>query len=998
MELTRIVRDVGGLLSSPHTLRDVWPQCVALITRLADARHVRLVAASNEAEPDDVLLPLRFGVEDLGYVALGAPELDEERRIALEACAYAIATRLHLERFVQSSERLTELAHVDALTGVANRRRFDDVLEATCARAQAEGAPLALAVVDVDFFKAYNDRYGHQAGDACLRAIAQALSRLVRRPEDLIARYGGEEFVVLLYGADLDAAIPIAERACDAVEELAIAHRGSSLGRITISVGMVALAAGGSGTQLFHEADEALYRAKAGGRNRVAAENYLCTRPAAERVSTLGSSTLPSDLAPLVGRRRELRAIAAALESRRLVSLVGVGGCGKTRLAVEVASRSGATFEDGAWFVDLSPIASGEHIAPAIGALFNRRGDESARELAQALRSKHLLLVLDNCEHLLADAAETVATLLAEAPGLRVLATSREALALRDELVFPIETFAVPDESERDAAELRRYDCVEMFVERVRALDASLSFGADELVLAASICRRLDGIALAIELAAPRAAAVGLRHLERELREHVFPASMASFVAWSHSLLSDAERTLFRRLAVFSGGCTADAAASVCWDVEMSRADVLSALARLARKSLVTGDPTLPRARVRMLETIREFALAQLWQHEDTGALRRRHARWALEYVRSLDVMRTTERAREWLELLSAELENIRSALAWTLDEREDVYLGAELAVALQGFLRDHAPAESLRVAARALAVLPASAPRAIEAELQFAIGAIRLLPADETRRAAERALALFREIGDRRGQARALRVLAQVVGWYFRAEREAADAMACEAIEIARELDDPYELIVALRTRGLTIDISDFPAKRAALLEALALSRQLGFERLIGGNLTWISEMEFSAGERRRAYEYGREALAIAESSGSRELHGNAAVNFAIYAAALGEWETAREVGRRALQVARITQTSSAITYAVQALAMVAAGRKEYARAARLLGFCDARDGLLHPPRQADQCEDITHREVLEVLSAKLGGELDAHLAAGALLDEEQAAREATA
>jgi hypothetical protein len=251
----------------------------------------------------------------------------------------------------------------------------------------------------------------------------------------------------------------------------------------------------------------------------------------------------------------------------------------------------------------------------------------------------------------------------------------------------------------------------------------------------------------------------------------------------------------------------------------------------------------------------------------------------------------------------------------------------------------------------------------------------------------------LHRELGDERGLAEALRGLAQNIGWYFRQDRALADGLACESIAIARTLDDPLQLAMSLRTRGLTIDISDFPQKRAVLEESLALMRAHGNDRWVGSILTWISELEFSAGDEARALEYGLEAVAFGESSGSKELYSGANANLAQYAAASGDWETARAAAAEALRVTRATPEAEHTTFAIQALALVAGGVGKSETAARLVGFCDARVGVVHPPRQADQSDDILYRRLMQRLRETLDPVvLERAMRAGAAMSKDEA------
>ena len=1003
MDRARIVRQIGELLSSQAALRDAWPECSSAVASLLDAGSAQIVPAESDQTrvlPANgaytVTVPLRFDGQILGAIELsGARTVDDQSLALLEACAFSIGARLHYERFTQSSERLAELARIDPLTGIANRRRFDEVFDAACLRARVQGTPLSLAVIDIDYFKAFNDGYGHQAGDAALRSIAAALQICVRRPDDVIARFGGEEFVVLLPGATLDAAIAACEHACDAVAQLAIVHAGSSLGHVSISAGVATLADGYDSEQLFHEADDALYRAKLGGRNRVAAAGYVSADAPAERVLPRGGTNLPEPPNKLIGRVRELRELAARMLQHRSITITGIGGCGKTRIAIEAASRALPHFEDGVWFIDFTAVGDASLVTSAVSALFDRSRDSSPKELLAAIGNKQTLLLFDNCETLLRPIAQLTAEILQYCPRAHVLATSREQLGVNDELAIALAPLEVPPAGiELGVADTVTYDAVALFIERIRDANAAFIADARAVETAASICRRLDGIPLALELAAPRAAAVGLERLDADLQQH---PTMRSVIAWSYAMLPEHEARVFHRLAIFNGGFRIDAAIDVCWDAELPLPEVAAIIERLARKSLIVADNSDTHRRFRMLETIREFALDQLREHRELRRLQRMHAQWVLAFARKIDFSDSHHSSRSLFAMMTPELDNFRSAIAWAFGEGGDAPLGCTIVASLLSFMHEIAPGEGTRWGLRALERIEQGTDPPTEAALYYCIAAMRQLPAVQLRDYAERSVELYRAIGDRQKLGRALRVAAQLLGWYFRAERERADELAIEAIAFARELDDPTDLVNALRTRGLTIDISDFPAKRAVLVEALALARTHNLDRAVAGTLTWISEMEFSAGEHQAAYEYGREAVQAAEASGSRDLYATAVTNFATYAAVAGEFDDARNAALSGLRVARATMHAMGITYAIQALALVSAGCGDPERAARLIGFCDARDGVLHAPRQADQSEELAHRSLLAQLHTALGKTRFDHLyMLGKSYSEDQAVEEA--
>jgi diguanylate cyclase (GGDEF)-like protein len=1051
LERAHLVRSVAELLSGDAPIAQLWPRCCALLAALAGSESVTIAlreaagdriafvfsAAAPAGAPDapvragtledDVLtagetivrgdgerlavgIPIHFGRTLFGAICFDRiAGYDAEDVTLLESCALYAGARLYHEGAVQSSERYARLAFTDALTGIANRRNFDETYAREWARAVRDRTPVAILMLDLDYFKSYNDGYGHQAGDHCLQRIASALSGQIKRPCDLVARYGGEEFVVLLPETDLAGATALAEELRAAVGALAISHEGCSLGRITASIGAAAEvpSSAGGAAQLLHAADDALYRAKLGGRNRVYAHGYESesepTRPRRMAVR----NNLPVSLTRLIGRRQEIGQARALLAHHRLVSIVGTGGTGKTRAAIAVAAEVADRFEDGAWFVDLSPIVDASLLPSTIAAVFGEHVslDGGADALANALESKNALLVIDNCEHLTAGIAPLAGTLLRRCPHLCVLATSREPLGIAGEAVYRLPLLSLPPPNAApSAAEAMAYDAIALFVERATEANRTFELTDANVDAVVQICRDVDGIALAIELAASRIGAIGIGTLEHRLREFRLlgggdpsavprQQTMHAMIGWSYNLLSEGERTLFRRLAIFSGGFTFDSATAVCAGAPVARQDVFEHLSSLIRKSLVSEDPATA-DRYRLLESMRAFARERLIEAGELQRSARLHAEYFEAFARRADATFRNTPSRTWIAGIEPDVDNLRAALEWTLDERGDVLLGASIASSTIAFFNDVMSGEASRTVRKALAALPPGSAPAIEARLSTGlVTSTRSLPASALRAAGERAVDIYRGLDDPAGLAEALRGLAQVIGWYFRDERELADALACESIEIARRLGEPVQLALSLRTRGLTIDISDFPQKRAVLEESLALMKRHGNDFQIGNMLTWISDLEFSAGDWPRALEYGREAVRFAESARSNQLYVSTMTNLAGYAAALDDWETARNAIARAIATSRKTRQQEHITFAVQAAAVVAAGTGRTQDAARLIGWCDVRAGVLHPQRQADQSEEIMYRRLIEDLRARLGpDELAKLMSEGATMNEEEA------
>jgi diguanylate cyclase (GGDEF)-like protein len=1031
LERAHLVRSIAELLSTDAPTSDLWPRCCSLLAALAQADRVTIALresgedrvafefiASGEAAvrgdsvDRDVSVPIQFGRMAFGAIGFGGiTELDAEHLTLLESCALYVGARLYHENAVADSEAFAKLAFTDALTSIANRRSFDARFAAEWSRTMRDGVPLCVLMIDLDYFKSYNDGYGHQAGDVCLQRIAPALVACTKRPTDFVARYGGEEFVVLLPGTSAEGAASMAEAMRAAVATMKIPHDGSTLGYMTLSVGVAGEipVAGASPDGLLRAADDALYRAKLGGRNRVHAPGHESHGDAARPRRIASANTLPVALSRLIGRRHEIAEARGLLAHHRLLSIVGTGGTGKTRTAIVVAAESADRFEDGVRFVDLSPIADPMLIASTIAAAFDARAplDESAAEtLATALETKQALLLLDNCEHLIGAVAKLVSALLKRCRNLTVLATSREPLGITGEAIYRLPLLSMPPPDKHPvASQAIAYDAIALFVERASEANREFSLTDGNVTQVVATCRAVDGIALAIELAASRAGAIGLGQLARRLHEFRHSGSgdptavprqqtIAAMIGWSYDLLSTVERALFRRLGVFAGSFTVDAATAVCATEPVPGRDIFELLYGLAGKSLAIDDPD-GEGRLRLLESIRAFARDRTQETGEAPMLGRRHAEYYALVAQQAASTYGRQRSNEWLAAFAPDIDNFRTALEWALDDRNDVALGATLAADTTFFFNDCMPGEAALWVRKALDAMPQDeSMRALEARLNYGLLVTsRNLPAAALRAAGERAVHVYRELGDERGLAEALRGLAQNIGWYFREDRALADALACESIDIARTLDDPLQLAMSLRTRGLTIDISDFPQKRAVLEESLALMRAHGNDRLVGSILTWISELEFSAGDEARALEYGREAVLFGERSGSKELYAGANANLAQYAAASGDWETARVAAAQTLRVTGSTPEAEHTTFAIQAVALVASGVGKGETAARLIGFCDARVGVVHPPRQADQSDDILYRRLMQRLRDSLDpAMLERAMRAGASMNKDDA------
>ena len=410
---------------------------------------------------------------------------------------------------------------------------------------------------------------------------------------------------------------------------------------------------------------------------------------------------LPADLTTFVGRQKEVTHLAGLLGSARLVTLTGAGGSGKTRLAQQLAGRVVSTFAQGAWFVDLAPITDSDLLAAVVARVLDvpeKTGATIEQTLLDWLRPRQLLLILDNCEHLVDACAAFAESLLRHAPALRVLATSREALNAPGEAVWRVPPLAVPGQSETAGLdEMLGFDAIRLFADRAAAV-ASFLITQENVTTVADICRRLDGVPLAIELAAARVKLLSVAQIRDRLHDRfrllagggrtavARQRTLEATVDWSYELLADGERRVLGRLSVFSGGWTLEAAEQVCGGRGIDSREVLDLLSRLVDKSLVIVDEAGAERRYRLLETIRQYARDRLVQSGEITATSGAHLDYLLALAREAEPKIIGPDQAAWLNRLDVEHDNLRTAIDWGLadpDRRSD---GVTLAMRLWWF------------------------------------------------------------------------------------------------------------------------------------------------------------------------------------------------------------------------------------------------------------------------------------------------------------------------
>ncbi|MEA2781882.1 MAG: hypothetical protein QOK29_3426, partial [Rhodospirillaceae bacterium] len=409
------------------------------------------------------------------------------------------------------------------------------------------------------------------------------------------------------------------------------------------------------------------------------------------------ATNLPAPISDLLGRDAEFSDVTDLIAAHRLVTLAGPGGIGKTRLGVEVARRLLPKFADGAWIAELAPLSDPDLVAATIAAalrLERGAGSMSPDRVAAALGSKHLLVVIDNCEHLIGAAAGMAEALLRAGPGVHVIATSREPLRAENEYVFQVPPLAVPAEDSWEMDHILQHGAIRLFFMRARAADPDFAPDTRLAAMVGAICRHLDGIPLAIELAASRVATLGVEEIAARLsdrfrllaggRRTALPRhqTLRATLDWSNDLLPEPERLVLRRLAIFVGAFSLEAATRVAGSGEIASSDVVDCVTNLVAKSLVTADFGTATARYQLLETTRAYALEKLTESGELEHVARRHAEYHRDLLEWAERELDTRSSHEWQSAYGRRIDDVRAALDWAFSPTGDAPIGVALTVA----------------------------------------------------------------------------------------------------------------------------------------------------------------------------------------------------------------------------------------------------------------------------------------------------------------------------
>lgn len=719
------------------------------------------------------------------------------------------------------------------------------------------------------------------------------------------------------------------------------------------------------------------------------------TFPPLRSLATLANN-LPLQQTSFIGRQREIAELQELLAAHRLVSIVGAGGVGKSRAALHVGASVSDAWPDGVWFVELAPIENASSLPLTIATAAHldvTTERESEQHLLAALATKTTLLIFDNCEHLIQAVAQLTPSILKRSPGVKILCTSREHLNIGGEFVYRMPSLAVPAATAPDVLSVEDalgYSAIVLFVERAKAADQRFSLTDETAPIVAGICRRLDGIPLAIELAAVRTHVLSLKNLREGLNERfrlltsgnrsALPRqqTLRTLIDWSYNLLDDDERRLLRRLSVFAAGFTLEAAERVGADSDIDAFDVLEVLTMLVEKSLIAVEGSFAGAwRYRLLETIREYAAEKLSDDPAHTEVRRRFALWMGELIDVAHRTWETEPSDDWDERFRPEVDNLRSALHWSLIEGTGVELGIAVVIAARRYWGRLAPAEGLAWILLARERWPPS-DRSRQGALRLAEAQVRvaLRQYEAASRAAGDALASLKA-----GRADAVTLAeAQGLAGYSLAHlgrhAEAIALLSSAAAEM-RRLNSPHLAAYAAQDLALAnLEAGNFEDARRFFNEALSGFRLTGNARGVVATQVNLAELASSAGDPVEAIRI----ISEVPRNGTSITGSLLAANLAAYYIAAERWHEARASALEALRTARdrgepevacAFQHAAAITI----LSDSATDRRARSIAAlRVLGAADKRFqqlGIVREPNEERERARMIE-EVMKMLSSE--------------------------
>lgn len=666
-------------------------------------------------------------------------------------------------------------------------------------------------------------------------------------------------------------------------------------------------------------------------------------------------NNLPFALTRFIGREREIDELEHLLWQSRLLTVAGPGGAGKTRLAIQVAQNVQGSFPDGMWFIDLAPLSNtsllSQHVMNVLG-MQEEAGYTPEQTLMCTLRNKTLLLIFDNCEHLLPEVAQLAETMLSSAPGLRILATSRENLGSPGELTWRIPPLSSPDSMEAVTVEkLLQYESVKLFQDRAGTVKPDFTIKLENAGAIAQICARLDGIPLAIELAAARVRVLTVNEILRRLDDRfrllvgsrtALPRqqTLRALVDWSYDLLKEKERLLLRRLSVFSGGWTLEAAEQVCSGGDIDDREVLDLITSLIDKSFINVETQNGHVRYRFLETIQKFSQERLLESNETVEFVQRHTRYFLKAAENAYGKMWGPEQAVWLVWLDEEYDNLRKALSWLSQVADDEAMMLQMAGCLwryweiRGYFSEgrswleHALEKNVH--AREYWRANGLGGAGHLARQQGDYGVAKALH--------EQSLAIFRAIGCKLGAARQLNALGEIA--HFQGDYGLAVELHQESLALRYEIGDKEGIAVSLRQLGVIArDRGQYKYAKELLEESLKLERELGDRLLVALSLNDLGLIAFCLCDYGNAVTLFEQAMSIQRELNDRLGISNSLQNLGNVAKVQGDFKQAGLLYQECLALKKELGDKRGISQVTATLAEVAFRQGKYPLAADLAG-----------------------------------------------------------
>jgi predicted ATPase len=710
-------------------------------------------------------------------------------------------------------------------------------------------------------------------------------------------------------------------------------------------------------------------------------------------------NNLPQQITSFIGREKQLTEVTALVSRTHLLTLTGAGGSGKTRLSLQVAAELLDQYFDGVWLVELAPLSDPALVPQAVANALGVKeepGKILSQTLVEALKPKRLLIVLDNCEHLVAACASLVTDLLRSCPQVRILASSREALNISGEQTFRVPSLSLPPPGKTETMEsLSQYEAVRLFIDRAQAVQLSFAVTSANAPAVAQVCRQLDGIPLAMELAAARVRSLSVEEVNRRLDNRfrlltggsrtVLPRhqTLRALIDWSYELLTDQEKTLLCRLSVFAGGWTLAAAEKVTVGASggarevLEEFEVLDLLTALVDKSLVMYEEGSEDAnRYRLLETVRQYAGERLGERGEAEIVRNAHLSWCVALADEAGPQLYGPNGRAWITRLEREHDNLRAGMAWAGDSPEGAARGLHLAWSLALFwsIRGHW-SEARRQLEAALGWEGAQGRTQDRGKALNALGGFAFRNGDwqMARPLWEEALAVVREISDRPTEARILPNLANIQ--VAQGDFEAALSLYEQALVINREIGSRiFEAACLYGLGNVKLSLYDLEAARSDLEQSLAIRRELGDSSGQILTLHRLGAVLYKQGDREAARSLWEESLRISREIGNRSGEAHNLSDLGRAALDQGELSEARSHLGDCLILRQQLGETVGILDSLEDWASLALAEGDAVRAARLSGARQAGYTALSVALMPDQKE--RHEKIVSAARSVLGDE----------------------